>query len=103
MPVSWTLGSNGAPLTYAWNAVSEAQPSSLDRLGRSIGAAHESLNLLVTLKPVLRYYSRQKFLITSPLEQGRYGHAPPSQNRRARKRPMLTWSRSKRMDEGIRE
>jgi hypothetical protein len=24
----------------AWNAVSEARPSSLDRLGRSIGAAH---------------------------------------------------------------
>jgi hypothetical protein len=48
MPGSWTLGSAGALLTLAWNAVSEAQPSSLDRLGRSIGAAHECLNSLAT-------------------------------------------------------
>ena len=31
------LGSTGALFTDVWNTVSEAQPSSLDRLGRSIG------------------------------------------------------------------
>jgi hypothetical protein len=41
MPGSWTLGSAGALLTLAWNAVSEAQPSSLDRSGHSIRAMHE--------------------------------------------------------------
>jgi hypothetical protein len=37
----WMLGSTGALFTHVWNAVSEAQPSSLDRLGRSIGATNE--------------------------------------------------------------
>src|SRR6516162_11708788 len=36
--VSWTLGLAGALLTPVWNAVSKAQPSSLDSEGRSIGA-----------------------------------------------------------------
>ena len=41
MPGSWTPGSAGALLTLAWNAVSEAQPLSLDRSGHSIRAMHE--------------------------------------------------------------
>ena len=44
MPGSWTLGSAGALLTLAWNAVSEAQPLSLDRSGHSIRAMHQRPN-----------------------------------------------------------
>jgi hypothetical protein len=44
MPGSWTLGSAGALLTLAWNAVSEAQPLSLDRSGHGIRAMHERPN-----------------------------------------------------------
>ncbi len=39
--LSWTLGSTDAILTHAWNVVCEAQPSFLDRLGRSIGTTPE--------------------------------------------------------------
>jgi hypothetical protein len=45
MPVFWTLGSTGAILTHVWNAVFEARPSFLDRLGRSIGATHSVILL----------------------------------------------------------